>query len=84
MSSYLRRFGATLAKKHGWKCHWCGIAIYVNGGPFDKATVDHLKPRSVGGTNSLDNLVLACRVCNGSRPEGQVANRYTPHFKGTP
>ncbi|ORE90684.1 HNH endonuclease [Stappia sp. 22II-S9-Z10] len=28
------------------------------------ATVDHLQPRSKGGSDDPDNLVMACRCCN--------------------
>jgi hypothetical protein len=38
-------------------------------------TVDHLLPRSRGGTDALENLALACRRCN--------ERRYTlPHNSG--
>ncbi|MBW4435195.1 MAG: HNH endonuclease [Pelatocladus maniniholoensis HA4357-MV3] len=30
-------------------------------------TVDHLIPRSLGGTDEVDNLALACRRCNERR-----------------
>jgi hypothetical protein len=30
----------------------------------DTFTIDHLYPRSLGGSNDLDNLALACRRCN--------------------
>lgn len=32
-----------------------------------RATVDHVVPRSKGGTNHDDNLVPACLECNGKR-----------------
>jgi CRISPR/Cas system Type II protein with McrA/HNH and RuvC-like nuclease domain len=32
-------------------------------------TTDHLIPRSRGGDESGDNVVLACQSCNGSRGE---------------
>lgn len=38
-------------------CVWCGDVF----GPFH---VDHIWPVSLGGTDDLDNLVLACRRCN--------------------
>lgn len=31
------------------------------------ATVDHIIPKSRGGTNDLDNLVIACYPCNTGR-----------------
>jgi 5-methylcytosine-specific restriction endonuclease McrA len=33
----------------------------------NEATFDHVLPRSLGGTNVKDNLVIACLVCNGRR-----------------
>ena len=34
--------------------------------PFD-ITLDHLVPRSLGGTHNALNLVTACRSCNSSK-----------------
>lgn len=39
--------------------------------PFRNFTVDHVIPRSWGGTDHLDNLQLLCGACNsvtGDRP----------------
>lgn len=33
------------------------------------ATLDHVIPWAAGGTNELDNLVCACRVCNRVKGE---------------
>ncbi len=33
------------------------------------ATLDHIVPRSQGGRNELENLVLACHWCNGFRAD---------------
>ncbi len=33
----------------------------------DVFTIDHLMPRSLGGSDQLDNLALACRHCNERR-----------------
>ena len=41
------------------RCALCGKPI-----EFKKMTVDHKTPLSKGGTNALDNLQPACRVCN--------------------
>lgn len=40
-------------------CWYCGIRLenrIVN--------IDHIRPRSTGGTDELDNLALACGPCN--------------------
>ena len=31
------------------------------------ATVDHVIPRSMGGIDSLDNMVIACHGCNSKK-----------------
>lgn len=41
------------------RCALCGKPL-----EFKKMTVDHKTPLSKGGTNALDNLQPACRVCN--------------------
>ena len=40
-------------------CTYCGCKL-----TWESATVDHLVPRSKGGTDAMDNLVLACQPCN--------------------
>jgi hypothetical protein len=42
-------------------CVYCGSTVNL--------TVDHLVPRSRGGDDSADNVVLACQTCNTSRGE---------------
>lgn len=36
------------------------------------AQIDHVVPRSKGGPNTLDNLVLCCGQCNGSKGNRDV------------
>lgn len=52
-------------------CHYCGTRLT----PMT-ATVDHVIPRSKGGTNELSNLVLACRKCNQAK-----GNKMPEQFK---
>lgn len=44
-------------------CLYCGSSVE------DAAalTLDHLKPRSKGGSNCASNLISACKKCNSSR-----------------
>ena len=42
--------------------------------PFRNLTVDHIVPRSKGGTDHLDNLQLLCGACNSMKgPISQAA-----------
>lgn len=49
-----------LFKKQGGKCAYCEVAFTQEITP----TFDHIKPKSKGGGNNLENLVLACSQCN--------------------
>jgi len=37
--------------------------------PDNYPTIDHYHPRSLGGTNHLSNLVLACQACNARKAD---------------
>lgn len=51
--------------QHGAKCHYCNIAIdRVSTDINHKATIDHLIPRSRGGSNATSNWVWCCERCN--------------------
>lgn len=61
--------------RDGLNCHWCGIVCTdEKGSPRQsptKATLDHVTPRSKGGTHEVGNLVIACATCNVERSKGQ-------------
>jgi 5-methylcytosine-specific restriction endonuclease McrA len=46
-------------------CVYCLRDLH-SANPFD-VTLDHLLPRSLGGTHEPTNLMTACRSCNSSR-----------------
>lgn len=45
-------------------CEYCHSPEKLSASRF---TVDHLIPQSLGGTDNLENLALACRRCNERR-----------------
>jgi 5-methylcytosine-specific restriction endonuclease McrA len=54
-------------KTSGW-CIYCGV---------EADTVDHMIPKSRGGTDDVDNLIPACRACNqekGDRTYDEYVN----------
>ena len=49
-------------------CNGCVTAF-----PFRNFTVDHVVPRSKGGSDHLDNLQLLCGACNSAKGAGSQA-----------
>ncbi|MEK5326168.1 RNA-guided endonuclease IscB [Aeribacillus sp. FSL M8-0254] len=63
-----------LLEKFGRKCCYCG----KEGIPLE---VEHINPKSRGGTDRVDNLCLACRDCN-ERKGKQTAEEFGyPHIQ---
>lgn len=58
-----------LVRRDGDRCRWCGIRLVLDApqAAWNRLTVDHLVPRSAGGTDALVNLTLACKRCNNRR-----------------
>lgn len=50
------RIRAAIAKVYHGKCQYCGVEGANH--------VDHIQPRSKGGSDALENLILACQGCN--------------------
>ncbi|MFM6114334.1 MAG: HNH endonuclease [Sphaerospermopsis kisseleviana] len=46
------------------RCEYCHYHELFSTAPL---SIDHLQPQSLGGTDSPDNLALACRRCNERR-----------------
>lgn len=61
VSEFLREL---VAQRADYRCEYCRSPEFVNA---DRFTVDHIYPRSLGGSDDLDNLALACRRCNERR-----------------
>lgn len=53
-----------IRKRCGECCFYCGSS--------DDLTLDHIVPISSGGTHCTDNLVVACRSCNGSKGSREI------------
>jgi hypothetical protein len=53
------------------KCIHCTAKLVVSaeGKPMGVATIEHIWPQNLGGTDALENLALACDRCN--REKGQ-------------
>lgn len=58
-----------------YRCIWCTrrVALAVNSSRL--ATLDHVQPRSLGGSNEPTNLVTSCKRCNDTR-----GNKHPKHW----
>ena len=54
-----------LLEKWGRACAYCGKKNV----PFE---IDHIKPKSLGGSNRVSNLTIACRSCNQKKSNQSV------------
>ena len=66
-----KRARRLLIERDGESCWLCGEATK----PFDR-TLEHLEPRSRGGTDDLDNLVLAHVACNRVMGHASKAEKF--------
>lgn len=48
-----------LFNRDGWKCQYCGVGL-----DWRSVTIDHVIPRSRGGSTSWKNCVASCKKCN--------------------
>lgn len=62
MASSYTKHRRRLFKNQGSRCGYCHKLT-----PFHEFTVDHIQPRSRGGSDSPHNLVGACQWCNNKK-----------------
>lgn len=62
-----KRLRAELLIKTDRKCPYCGVQI-----SHTTATFDHILPRSKGGTDDKDNIIVCCRRCNVKKDDSYV------------
>ncbi len=51
-------------ERDDYRCQFCDRDLLADLDTLLDATIDHLYPKSLGGDNSPENLVTACRTCN--------------------
>lgn len=56
-----------LAEAQNWRCCWCGRHVSIFRGRRDSATIEHVLPKSQGGTDDWENLAMSCARCNSDR-----------------
>ncbi|NES07973.1 MAG: group II intron reverse transcriptase/maturase [Okeania sp. SIO2F4] len=71
----VRKEVTTLLKRQKNKCAFCGLTF----SPIDLMEIDHIKPRSKGGDNTLKNKQLLHRHCHDTKTA--LDNKTYPKFK---
>ena len=65
-----------LVDRDGLSCRWCKKLQLE-----DQLTLEHLRPKSKGGSDRLINLCLACPKCNQERGDKPFPPGYPPTWK---
>ncbi len=58
-----REMRAAIWEMTNGRCFYCGR--WTN--PYETLEIDHIRPKSRGGTDDIDNLVPSCTTCNKSK-----------------
>lgn len=70
LSKRLGKMARQIKARDGHACVYCGATKESSGAHLH---LDHLTPKSHGGADTAENLVLACRSCNSARQDLPLA-----------
>lgn len=62
------RIRTAVLERDGWQCAYCQKHLEGR-----DATVDHITPKTAGGGDEPENLIAACRRCNGIKSDQMFA-----------
>lgn len=62
-------------KRDGFECKYCGFSLSKSF-DFTALSIDHIRPVSAGGNNSMENLVVSCLPCNA-----MAGNKWFSNFE---
>lgn len=61
------RLRIKVLERDNWTCNYCGKHLEGADG-----TADHVIAKANGGEDRLDNLIAACRKCNGTKSDHEL------------
>jgi 5-methylcytosine-specific restriction endonuclease McrA len=67
-----RLFKKQIIERDGCRCVYCGSSEHL--------TIDHVRPKALGGETVASNLVAACLSCNRSKASTPVHVWYQQQF----
>lgn len=62
-----RRF--IIFERDEFRCVYCGKSSIEN---KTELHLEHIHPRSKGGTNNIDNIITSCNTCNGEKGDMKI------------
>lgn len=65
-----------LKRKFGFRCACCGVSEVEMG---KRLQIDHIVPRSRGGSDSVENFQPLCKLCNQRKQRKEIDYRASPH-----
>lgn len=74
----LLEFNVEKIRKNNY-CWYCGKELEPS-----KLTKDHVFPRSKGGDNDMDNIIMVCKTCNSSKGDMDLFEWYAEVRKEWP
>lgn len=85
LSFFRKQMLELIISECGKNCHYCHKPTRVNylddDPSLDHATLDHKIPKSKGGSNARENLVLACNKCNNAKSDRSYEDFVAPPYR---
>lgn len=77
LKHWLKKFRRwVLIQECGLRCYYCQCKLTKEPDLARSVTLDHLVPRSKGGSDRISNLVLCCGPCNRRKGDMTVAEYF--------
>ena len=70
--AYWRKLRISILQRDNWLCQVCHVA--------DASEVDHIVPKSLGGSDDADNLQAICRDCHIEKTQKEAKNAQKQQF----
>lgn len=68
-----KKYRKAIIERDNCTCQYCHTPVIAGANllngftPSQVCTLDHITPRSEGGSHTAENLIVACMSCNSSR-----------------
>ena len=74
-----RLWRKAIKEANNYECIYCGESHYEH-----NLTIDHVRPRTMGGANTTSNCVPACKSCNQSKGSMNWVDWFRDNFPPDP